>query len=108
MFTQPVVITVKKDRSVKIALDANNAILKDKYQILSLDSLMENVAEIINGKQESEVFFTSFDMLYAYGQTILLRKQQKHCNIQIVGGETTGTYTFRTGFYGVTTMPPDF
>ena len=32
MFIQPVVITVKKDRSVKIALDArslNNAMLKD-------------------------------------------------------------------------------
>ena len=33
MFIQPVVITVKKDRIVKIALDArslNNVILKDK------------------------------------------------------------------------------
>ena len=34
MFTQPVVITVKKDRSVKIALDArslNDAIRKNKW-----------------------------------------------------------------------------
>ena len=34
IFIQPVVITIKKDRSVKIALNArslNNAILKDKY-----------------------------------------------------------------------------
>ena len=36
MFIQPVVITVKKDRSVKIALDArslNIGILKDNYQM---------------------------------------------------------------------------
>ena len=35
-FIQPVVITVKKDKSVKLALDAramNNEIVKDKYQI---------------------------------------------------------------------------
>ena len=70
MFIQPVVITVKKDRSVKIALDArslNNAILKDKYQMPNLASLMENIGEIINVKQEGDVWFTSLDMVYAYG-----------------------------------------
>ena len=50
VFIQPVVITVKKDKSVKIALDArslNDAIQKDKYQMPNLDTLMEQVAEII-------------------------------------------------------------
>ena len=111
MFIQPVVITVKKDRSVKIALDArslNNAILKNKYQMPDLESLMDKIAEVINSKQEGEVFFTSLDMQYAYGQTQLHPETAKHCNFQIVGGETTGTYAFNTGFYGLTTMPPEF
>ena len=50
VFIQPVVITVKKDKSVKIALDArslNDAIQKDKYQMPNLFTLMEQVAEII-------------------------------------------------------------
>ena len=74
VFIQPVVVTVKKDKTVKIALDArslNNAILKEKYQMPNLDNLMEPVAEIINSDNQGEVLFTSSDMLYAYGQTDL-------------------------------------
>ena len=108
MFIKPVVITVKKDRSVKIVLDArsfNNAIMKEKYQMPNLYSLIEEI-EIANGKQEGEVRFTSLDMLYAYGQTTLHPETAKHCNFQIIGGETT--YAFKTGFYGLTIMPPEF
>ena len=96
---------------MKIALDArslNNAKLKDKYQMSTLEILMEKVAEVINGKREENVWFTSVDMLYAYGQTILRPETAKHCNSQIIVGQTTGTYAFRTCYYGLTTMPPEF
>ena len=56
---QPTVITVKKDRSVKIALDAralNEAIDKDKYQLPNLENLMERVGE----KTGTYHFLTSF------------------------------------------------
>ena len=111
MFIQPVVITVKKDRSVKIALDArslNNAILKNKYRMPNLESLMEKVAEIVNDNNDGEVFFTSLDIQYAYGQMILHHETAKHCTFQIVGGESTGTDDFNTGFYGIKIMPPEF
>ena len=48
VFIQPTVITVKKDRSVKIALDAralNQEIEKDKYQMPNLENLLDMVAE---------------------------------------------------------------
>ena len=48
VFIQPIVITVKKDKSVKIALDAralNESIAKDKYQIPNLDNLIDMIAE---------------------------------------------------------------
>ena len=54
VFIQPVVITVKKDRSVKIALDAralNNSIANDKYQMPNLENLMDMIAEKIDGKE---------------------------------------------------------
>ena len=47
-FIQPIVITVKRDKSVKIALDAralNNGIVKDKYQMTNLEHLVDMVAE---------------------------------------------------------------
>ena len=53
VFIQPTVITVKKDRSVKIALDAralNQEIDKDKNQMPNLDSLPDMVAEKLDTK----------------------------------------------------------
>ena len=44
-------------------------------------------------------------MTYAYGQILLHHLTAKHCNFQIIGGESTGTYRFVTGFYGLTVMP---
>ena len=110
VFIQPVVITVKKDRSVKIALDAralNDSIAKDKYQMPNLENLMDMVAEKIDGK-EGQVFYSSVDMKYAYGQIPLDESTAKHCNFQIIGGKSTGTYKFVTGHYGLTIMPTEF
>ena len=69
---------------------------------------MEKIAEIVNGKEEGEVRFTSLEMLYAYGQTTLHPETAKRSNFQIIGGETIGTYAFKTGLYGLTIMPPEF
>ena len=37
-----------------------------------------------------------------------MRTSSKQCNYSIVGGETTGTYRFLTGFYGLGNMPNEF
>ena len=46
-------------------------------------------------------------MTYAYGQIPLHDLTKRHCNFQIVGGKSTGTYRFITGFYGLTVMPTE-
>ena len=110
VFIQPTVITVKKDRSVKKALDAralNKAIYKDKNQMPNLDNLMEMIAERLDNSN-GEVWYSSVDLTYAYGQIPLHALTAKHCNFQIIGGESTGTYRFVTGFYGLTVMPTEF
>ena len=110
VFIQPTVMTVKKDRSVKIALDAralNKAIDKDKYQMPNLDNLMEMIAERLDNSI-GEVWYSSVDLTNAYGQIPLHALTAKHCNFQIIGGESTGTYRFVTGFYGLTVMPTEF
>ena len=33
---------------------------------------------------------------------------KRHCNFQIIGGKSSGTYRFTTGYYGVTIMPTEF
>ena len=110
VFIQPTVITVKKDKSVKIALDAralNESIAKDKYQMPNLDNLIDMIAEELE-KNEEGAWYSSVDMTYAYGQVPLHELTKKHCNFQIVGGKSTGTYRFTTGYYGLTVMPTEF
>ena len=88
VFIQPTVITVKKDKSVKIALDAralNESIAKDKYQMPNLENLIDMIAEELE-KSQGEAWYSSVDMTYAYGQVPLHELTKRHCNFQIVGG----------------------
>ena len=108
---KPVVITVKKNQNVKIALDAtllNTAFLKNKYQKSNLETLMRKVAENVIGKREGGILLPSLDGLYEYGQSTLPSKTEAHCNLQSIGCAMTCTYVFKTEFYGLTTMPPEF
>ena len=110
VFIQPTVITVKKDKSGKIALDARalyQPIAKDKYQMPNLDSFIDLIAEKQDEK-EGEAWYSLVDMTYAYGQIPLQELTKRHCNFQMVGGKSTGTYRFTTGFNGLSVMPTEF
>ena len=53
VFIQPTVITVKKDTSVKLALDAralSESIAKEMYQMPNLDNLIDMIAEELDEK----------------------------------------------------------
>ena len=112
-FISPVVITVKKDKSVKIALDSkelNDAIHKNKYQMQSIDHLIDAVANYVSERstEQGTFYFSKIDLKYAYSQIPLDPQLQKHCNFNILGGKATGTYRFLNGFYGLTDMPATF
>ena len=47
-------------------------------------------------------------MQYAYSQLKLHCDTARHCNFNIISGDVTGTYRFKTGFYGLTDMPAEF
>ena len=111
-FIAPIVITAKKDGSIKLAMDAkpiNSQIHKNKYQMPIVDELLDCVSQIIaKAGENDEVWFTSLDLNYAFSQLPLSEQTSKHCNFSVVGGKATGTYRFKTGFYGLTDMPTEF
>ena len=75
---------------MKIELDAralNLAIDKDKYQMPNLDNLLDMVAEKLDN-ENGEAWYSSVDMTYAYGQVPLHSLMAKHCNFQIIEGES--------------------
>ena len=113
VFISPVVITVKHDQSIKLALDSkllNDAIDKNKYQMQSIDNLMDSVAKYIsdNKNKQGNFLFSKVDLKYAYRQIPLHPEIRKHCNFNIIGGKSTGTYQFVNGFYGLSDMPAIF
>ena len=113
-FISPIVITVKRDQTIKLALDSktlNKAIHKNKYQMPNIETLMDSISQIItNYKTQSaeQIYFSTIDLKYAYSQLNLHPETAKHCNFNIVSGDMTGTYRFKTGFYGLTDMPAEF
>ena len=48
------------------------------------------------------------DLTYTYGQLPLNAETSVQFNFCFIGGRSTGTYRFKTGFYGLTTMPAEF
>ena len=110
-FISPIVITAKKDGSVKLAMDdkpLNDQIHKNQYQMPNLLELLDSAAQIITSDKIGDVWFTSLDLKYAFSQIPLSDEVSRHCNFKIVCGEQTGTYRFKTGFYGLTDMPKEF
>ena len=69
-FISRVEITVKKDKSVKIALDSkelNDALHKNKYQMQSIDHLIDAVANYISERstEQGTFYFSKIDLKYA-------------------------------------------
>ena len=112
-FISPIVITVKKDQLIKLTLDSkllNKAIHKNKYQMPNIEMLIDTISQHLtdthlNGQQ---AYFTTLDLKYAYSQLQLHQDTAKHCIFNIICGESTCTYRFKTGFYGLTDMPAEF
>ena len=110
-FVSPIVITVKKDGSIKLALELralNKQVHMNKYQITNIDKLLDGISQIIAERKAGDVYFTTLDFTYAYGQVSFQQKTSEQCNFSLVGGKSTGTYRFKNGFYGLTSMPAEF
>ena len=110
-FISPIVITVKRDDTLKLALDAkvfNEAVVKDKYQMPNVDDLIDTVGQLIDPDVAVPTWFSCIDLKYAYSQITLSQETSRQCNFNIVGGQATGTYRFQTGFYGLADMPAEF
>ena len=85
VFISPVLITVKHDKSIKLALESklpNDALEKNKNQMQSIDNLMDSEAKYIsdNKKKPGNFLLSKIDLKYAYSQTPLQPKIRKHCN----------------------------
>ena len=110
-FVSPAVITVKKNKSVKIALDSrklNDITIKRKAQLPNMEELFSRIPRKIADGPADEIWISKFDLDYAYGQLLLSREARNLCISAITGGNFTGYYRFLKGFYGLADIPTIF
>ena len=79
-FIAPIVITVKKDDSLKLAVDAkpiNRQLFKNKYQMPNVDELLDGVSQIVTANTNGTLYFSVLDLKYAYSQLKLTAETAK-------------------------------
>ena len=103
----PAVIAKQSNGTVKIAIDAkelNKQIVKKRMQMPNLDDLRDSISIKISSNDGEELWISTIDLECAFGQVELDEDTAKHCVVAIVGGENTGHYRFKRGFYGLADM----
>ena len=110
-FVSPAVITVKKDKSVKIAIDSrkfNEITVKRKAQMSNMEELISRISRKIADGPADEIWNSKLDLDYAYGQLIISWSVRNLCIFAVTGGNFTGYYRFLKGFYGLADIPTIF
>ena len=100
-FVSPAVITVKKDKSIKIALNSrklNEITVKRKPQMPNMEELISRISRKISEGEDGEVLVTTLDFDYAYGQIKLDDDTKNLCTFNVTGGDFTGYYRVLKGF----------
>ena len=73
----------------------------------NMEELISKIsAKITEG--EGEIWMSKIDLDYAYGQAKLSKEAAKHFVSSIVGGDFTGHYRFKKGFYGLSDISTVF
>ena len=110
-FVSPVVISVKNDKSMKIALDSrklNNSCRKISPHMTNLEDLSNQISVEIPRDRTKELMISKIDLDYAYGQKKLSKKTSRQCVFEITGGNLSRYYRFKEGFYGFADVPTLF
>ena len=110
-FVSPVVITVKNDKSVKIALDSqklNDSCIKRRPHMPIMEELLNQISVGITRDRTLQLFMSKIDLDYAYGQMKLSEETSRQCVFAITAAKLSGYYRFKKGFYGLADFPTIF
>ena len=110
-FVSPVVITIKSDKAVKVALDSrklNDSCIKMRPHMPNMEELLNQISVEITRDRTVQLFLSKIDLDYAYGQMKLSEETSRQCVFALTGGNFSGYYRFKKGFYGLADIPTIF
>ena len=107
-FLSPVVITVKSDKSVKIALDSrklNDSCIKMRPHMPNMEELLNQISVEITRDRTMQLFMSKIDLDYAYGQMKLSEETSRQCVFASTGGKFSGFADSKNGFTDLPIYP---
>ena len=110
-FISPVVINVKSDKTVKIALDSrklNDSCIKKRSHMPNMEEVLNETSVEISRGRTVHIFISEINLDYAYGQMKLSEETSRQCVFAIPGGNISGYYRFKIGFYHLADIPTIF
>ena len=81
-FVSPVLITVKSDKSVKIAFDSrklNDSFIKTRPHMPNMETLLNLISVDITRDRTAQLIISKIDLDYAYGQMKLSEETSRQC-----------------------------
>ena len=70
----------------------------------NFEELIDFMGQTKSERRQGDVC-TTMDLMYAYKQLTLNESTSQHRILSFVAGRSTGTYRFKKGLYGLTTIP---
>ena len=110
-FVSTVVITVKNDKSVKIALNSrnlNDSCIERTQHMPNMEELLNQISVEVTRDRTLQLFISKIDLDYAYGQNKLFEETSRQCVFAVTGAKFSGYYRLKKGFYGLADIPTIF
>ena len=99
-FAFPVVITMKMDKSVKVALDSkklNDDCTKLRPHIPNMEEVSSRISTDITRAPDKHLNISKNDLKYAYDRLKPSKETSKHCKLAVVGVNLNGYFRFKKG-----------
>ena len=100
----PVIFTVKKDKSVKIALGSrkiNDSRTKVRTHMPNMEDLINQISTEKTRAPNDPLWISEKDLEYAYGQIKPSEETSKYCSFAIKGRNMNRYYRLKKGFDGL-------
>ena len=76
--------------------------------MLNMEELLNLISVEITRDRTPQLFMSKIDLDYAYGQMKLSEETSQQCVFALTGGNFSGYYRFKKGFYGLADIPTIF
>ena len=74
----------------------------------NMEDLLNQISVEITRDRTAQLFISKIDLDYAYGQMKLSDETSRQCVFALTGGNFSGYYRFKKGFYGLADIPTIF